>query len=258
MENFFSLLPVEGVFSEPILWMLMMAIIMGGAFITSGFGVGGAVLTTPLFIMILPPKFAIGLLAPLNLFINLAGVRQYWKNWNTHHLAVLLPAALIGVCVGSYLLATIPVSLVAKTVGVLAMVFGAFQFFTIRPEVRDRFRPNDWQGVCLGFASGITSALAHIGGVVFSFYLLPNSQDKESFVGTTVFMFTSMALLKIGTFSYYHLLTPSMFLLSLFLLPASLLGAFAGKWLNRRISNRLFTRLISIMIALMGLKLLLA
>jgi uncharacterized protein len=258
MEILFSLFPSEGSFSDPYLWMIMVASIFCGAFITSGFGVGGAVLTTPLFIMILPPKFAIGLLAPLNLFMSLAGARLYWKKWNRRHLAILLPAGLTGIFVGSYLLAAIPVPYVVKTVGVLAFVFGIFQFLTLdRPEIRDRFRPNDWQGVGLGFASGITSALAHIGGIVFSFYLLPHSKDKEAFVGTTVVLFATMALLKIGTYSYYLLLTPSMLFLSLFLLPPSFLGAFAGKWLNRRLPNRLFTHIIALIITLMGLKLLL-
>jgi len=44
-------------------------------------------------------------------------------------------------------------------------------------------------GCGAGFASGIISALAHVGGIIFSFYLLPHSRTKEIFVGTTVFLF---------------------------------------------------------------------
>jgi len=256
MESYLLSLNAQGSVSDPYLTILLMVVIFLGAFVTSGFGVGGALLTTPAFILLLPPKFAIGLLAPLSLFMSMTGVRQYWKKWNSHHLAILLPAALTGVWVGSYLLAVIPVVVVVKTVGSLAIIFGIFQFFTVnRPELRDRFRPRDWQGVGLGFCSGITSAMAHIGGIVFSFYLLPNSKSKEAFVATTVLMFTSAGTLKIATFSYYQLLTLPMFFLSLTLLPASLLGAVAGKWLNQRISNRRFSQVISIFIALMGLRL---
>ncbi len=258
MESYLLSLNAPGSVSDPYLTILLVLSIFVGAFVTSGFGVGGAVLTTPLFVFLLPPKFAIGLLAPLNLFINTMGARQYWKKWNRRHLLILLPAALTGVWVGSYLLAVIPVILVVKIVGFLATIFGIFQFFTInRPQLRERFRPKDWQGVGLGFASGITSAMAHIGGVVFSFYLLPNSKDRESFVATTVFMFMSTAILKIMTFSYYQLLTLPMFILALFLLPASILGNLLGKWLNQRLSNRRFTQIISIFIALMGLRLIL-
>jgi uncharacterized protein len=237
---------------------LLAVIVFAGAFVTSGFGVGGGVLMTPLFIFSLPPKFAIGLLAPLMLFISAAGVRQYWRRWDSFHVLVLLPASLIGIWLGTYLLAAISPEVVKRTVGILAIVFGSFQFFTLnRPEWRDRLRPAAWQGVGLGFASGITSALAHTGGIVFSFYLLPHSRTKEVFVATTVFLFFASGLVKMGTYWYYDLLTIPGLTLSLVLAPSLIVGSILGKKLNQRISNRLFMRLISLFIALMGLRLVL-
>jgi uncharacterized protein len=244
--------------SSPGLGLLLtlMAIVLAGAFVTSGFGVGGGVLVTPLFISVLPPKYGIALLAPLMLFMSGAGVRQYWRLWDNRHILVLLPASLVGIWLGTYLLAEVPPVAVRKTVGVLAVIFGGFQFLSIdRPEWRDRLRPSEWQGVGLGFASGITSALAHTGGIVFSFFLLPHSRTKEAFVATTVFLFFTSGLVKMGTYWYYDLLTFPILLLSLVLVPALLVGSILGKRLNQRIPNKLFMRLISLFIALMGLRL---
>jgi len=258
MEKLVSLFlgPLAG--HEIILLFILMGIVFAGAFVTSGFGIGGGVLMTPLFIFFLPPKFGIGLLAPLFLLISGTGVRQYWKQWDVHHIIVLLPSSLVGIWVGTYLLSAISAELVSKTVGVLAIGFGAIQFLAIgRPAWRKRLRPSAWQGVGFGFASGITSALAHTGGIVFSFYLLPHSRTKEVFVGTTVFLFFASGVVKVGTYLYYHILTPSMALLSLTLIPALILGSLSGKWLNRHISNKLFMQLISIFVALMGIKLIL-
>ena len=42
------------------------------------------------------------------------------------------------------------------------------------------------------------------------------------------------------------------------LIPALLLGSLAGKWLNQRLPNRVFIRIICIFVGLMGLRLLLA
>ncbi len=239
--------------------VLLMGIVFAGAFVTSGFGVGGGVLMTPLFIFFLPPKFGISLLAPLMLSISAAGVRQYWRRWDAVHILVLLPSSLIGIWLGTYLLAEISPVLVKKTVGILAVTFGSFQFFTVnRPEWRDRLRPATWQGVGFGFASGISSALAHTGGIVFSFYLLPHSRTKEAFVATTVFLFFATGLLKMGSYWYYDLLTFPILILSLVLLPSLIVGSILGKKLNQRISNRLFMRLISLFIALMGLRLILS
>jgi len=247
-----------GPVSFPGLWLIfiLMGIVCAGAFVTSGFGVGGGVLVTPLFISVLPPKYGIGLLAPLMLLMSAAGVRQYWRLWDNRHVLILLPASLAGIWLGTYLLAEVPPLFVRKTVGILAILFGSFQLFAIhRPEWRNRLRPPAWQGVGFGFGSGITSALAHTGGIVFSFYLLPHSRTKEAFVATTVFLFFSSGLVKMGTYWYYDLLTLPLLILSLVLMPALMIGSILGKKLNQRIPNKLFLRLISLFIALMGIRL---
>jgi uncharacterized protein len=259
METFLSYL-LEPVASPSLLLVLvLMGIVCAGAFVTSGFGVGGGVLVTPLFISVLPPKFGIGLLAPLMLLMSAAGVRQYWRMWDNRHVLVLLPASLVGIWLGTYLLAEVPPQVVRKTVGVLALFFGGFQLFAMtRPEWQKRLRPPTWQGVSFGFGSGISSALAHTGGIVFSFYLLPHSRTKEVFVATTVFLFFTTGLVKMGTYWYYDLLTFPILILSLFLVPALILGSILGKKLNQRIPNRLFMRLISLFIAIMGIRLIIS
>jgi len=256
VENFLSLFRDLGGPQEPYLLFVLMGIVLAGAFVTSAFGIGGGIMMTPLFILLLPPKFAIGLLAPLMLLISGTGVRQYWGQWSAHSILVLLPSSLGGIWVGTYLLAEIPAEIVTKIVGVLAIGFGSFHFFIIdRPEWRDRLRPVTWQGVGFGFASGITTALAHSGGIIFSFYLLPHSRTKEIFVSTALFLFFASGFVKIGTYAYYGILTFPILLLSLTLAPALIFGSIAGKRLNRLIPNKLFLRLICILVAAMGIKL---
>lgn len=256
METFFSyfLSPLAG--HEGSMWIGLAFIILAGAFLTSGFGVGGGVLMTPLTLFILPPKMAIALLAPISLMMSAAGLRQYWGHWNGRHLLILLPSSLAGVWLGSHLLAAIPASVVIKIVGVLAVVFGAVQLL-VTDEWRNRLRPATWHGVGFGFGSGISSALAHTGGIVFSLYLLPHSRSKEGFVATTLFLFFSASVMKIGTYAAYGLLTMPLLLLSLTLIPVLLLGAALGKRVNQSVSSRVFLRLVSGMIVLMGVHLLL-
>ncbi|MBW2306761.1 MAG: sulfite exporter TauE/SafE family protein [Deltaproteobacteria bacterium] len=258
MESFGALLPSVSASQEPLLIALLMMGAFAGAFITSGFGIGGGVVMTPLFIMLLPAKIGVGLGAPLMLLISGTAVRQYWRQWNRRNLLVLLPSCLAGIWLGSYLLAAVSGETVRKTVGVLALGFGFIQLIIIdRPDLRIRFRPPEWQGVFFGLGSGITTALAHTGGIVFSFYLFPNSPTKESFVATTVFLFFSSGLVKIGTYWYYDILTIPILIASLALVPSLIAGSIAGKWLNRRLSNKLFMRLIPLIAAAMGIKLIL-
>ena len=236
----------------------LIAVTFSGAFITSGFGVGGGMLMTPLVLLLLPPKFGIGLIGPMMLLMAGTGVRQYWRQWDNHCLLVILPAMMAGIWVGTHLLSVISADMVKKIVGALAICFGVLQYLAVdRPQWKERLRPTPPQGVGLGFASGIISALAHVGGLIFSFYLLPHSRTKEVFVGTTVFLFFTTGLLKIGSYVYYQILTLSILMLCIALLPALFLGAIVGKWLNQRISNKLFIRLICILVGWMGIWLIL-
>jgi hypothetical protein len=256
MGNFFSTFLGPIGLQEPYLIFVLMGIVLAGAFVTSGFGIGGGIMMTPLFVLFLPPKFAIGLLAPLMLLISGTGVRQYWGLWSVHSILVLLPSSLLGIWVGAYLLAQISAAITSKTVGVLAIAFGIIQFLIIdRPDWRDRLRPAAWQGVGFGFASGITTALAHSGGIIFSFYLLPHSRTKEIFVSTTLFLFFASGFVKIGTYAYYGILTFPILFLSLALVPALIFGSMTGKRFNRLIPNKLFMRLICIVVGAMGIKL---
>jgi len=258
MEKYTLLLSGPLTSQDPFFMVVLMGIVFAGAFITSGFGIGAGVLMTPLFILFFPPKFGIGLLAPLMLLISGTGVRQYWKDWDNRILMVLLPSSFMGIWLGTYLLAEISAEIVSQIVGVLAIAFGTIQFLVIdRPDWRNRLQPSTWQGVGLGFASGVTGALAHTGGIVFSFYLLPHSRTKEIFVGTSVSLFFTQGLVKMGTYAYYNILNFPILMLSLTLIPALFLGSIAGKWLNRKVSNKLFMRLICILVGAMGIKLIL-
>lgn len=47
-------------FPEPPLLAILMVLVFGGAFVTSGFGIGGGVLMTPLVIVLMGVKLILG------------------------------------------------------------------------------------------------------------------------------------------------------------------------------------------------------
>src|SRR5512135_1369537 len=150
MENIISLFigPLD-----PSTFFGLIAVTFGGALITSGFGVGGGMLMTPMVLLLLPPKFGIGLIGPIMLLMSGTGVRQYWKQWDNQCLLVILPAMMVGVWVGTHLLSVISADAVKRIVGALAICFGVLQYLAIdRPKWKERLRPTALQGVGLGFA----------------------------------------------------------------------------------------------------------
>src|SRR5207247_382525 len=98
-------------------------------------------------------------------------------------VGVLLPPALLGIAFGGELLRVIPSDLLVRVIGLLALVFGGAQLSQARrapsPDA-PRFRP--WVGAALGFGAGVTSTLAHLGGVLTTIFLLPQRLGPACFV----------------------------------------------------------------------------
>ena len=256
MENFLSLFQGLGGLREPYFLFVLMGIVLAGAFVTSGFGIGGGVMMTPLFILFLPAKFAIGLLAPLMLLISGTGVRQYWGQWSAHSILVLLPSSLVGIWVGTYLLAEIPAAFVTKTVGVLAIGFGISQFSLHRPSGLERPAPaGDLAGGGIRFCLGHHHRARPQRGDHLLFLSAAAQPNKGDIRKHRVFLFFTAGIVKVGTYAYYGILTFPIFLVSLTLVPALIFGSIAGKRLNRLIPNKLFLRLICVLVVAMGIKL---
>jgi len=178
------------------------------------------VLMTPMVLLLLPPKFGIGLIGPVMLLMAATGVRQYWKQWDNRCLLVLLPAMLVGIWAGTHLLAVISGDAVRRLWEVwrsvsessstcpstgrhgkrgFAPIPGREWFWALPRESSAPWRT--WRD-CLRFLPAAPQ---------------PHERGLR---GTTVFLFFASGLLKIGTYLSYHILTLPMIFLSLSLLPA--------------------------------------
>jgi len=252
MESYISQLAALPPLSQPHLIFILMGIVFAAGFVTSAFGIGEEFLPPSLYSSS-PPKFAIGLLAPLALWMSATGVRQYWRKWDMRHIRVLLPSSLVGVWVGTYLLAEISAALVTRTVGAWLSYSASFSYWlSIAPIGAIASVPPPGREWDSGSAPASPAPWLMPEESSFLSNLLPHSRTKEIFVGTTVFLFTVQASLKVGTYFYFRILNIPTLLLSGILIPALMAGSLTGKWFNQRISHELFIRLISVFVAAMG------
>lgn len=160
--------------------MLRFGILCLGAFLIglskAGFGGGGFLVVTPLLALVLPPKDGLGLMLPLLIATDVMALVRYRGQWDRRCVAVLLPPALLGIALGGELLGVIPSEALMRLIGLLALVFGGAQLYQSRraaPEQAPPFRP--WIGALLGFGAGVTSTLAHLGGVLTTVFLVPSA-----------------------------------------------------------------------------------
>lgn len=230
-------------------------------FSKAGFGGGLGMLTTPLCVLAFSaggkePAFAIGILLPLLCAGDAFSMYHYWGKWERKNLAYLLPGVVIGVVVGVRLIGRFSSREINLAIGVLAVLFVIFQFVKERLyRAEGAFSPSHKTGVPCGIGAGITSTFAHGAGPVVSLFLIPQRMPKELYVGTTVLVFTWVNWIKLPFFVYQGIITRETALAGLWYLPLVPVGVWLGLWLNRKVSERLFLKLVYLFTLLAGLQL---
>jgi hypothetical protein len=129
------------------------------------------------------------------------------------------------------------------------------------------FAPNHAVGVPCGVAAGVTSTLAHGAGPVITVFLIPQRLAKEIFVGTNVLLFTwingikmpffclDRTVIDLPCFVNQSVINAHTLRLSATFFVLVPIGVWLGVWLNRKVSESLFTRLIYLFTLLTGLQL---
>ncbi|HEX7002843.1 MAG TPA: sulfite exporter TauE/SafE family protein [Trueperaceae bacterium] len=226
----------------------------------AGFGGGVGVVATPLVALAMPVPEAAALMLPILIGTDVFTVGQYRRNLSLPDLRLLLPAAVVGVIAGAlaFDLFTEHERALEIAVGILALSFVGWRL--VAPRLLERLHevaaPSPAWGGLLGAIAGFGSTLAHAGGPPLTVYLLPRGLDRRQFVGTIAWFFFILNLVKLIPYGWLGLLSVRRLSLALALLPVAWLGAWLGVRLLGALDERLFTRLVTVLLAITGLQLL--
>ncbi len=227
----------------------------------AGFGGGLGMLTTPLCVLAFgvggrDPNFAIGTLLPLLCAGDAFSLYHYWGKWDRKNMVYLLPGVVVGVVIGVQLIGRFSSRELNITIGLLAISFVIFQLVkTAIFRAEGAFAPNHRVGIPCGIGAGVTSTFAHGAGPVVSPFLIPQQMQKEIYVGTTVLIFSWINWIKMPFFVANGMVTRETLLMGLAYLPLIPVGVWAGIWLNRKVSEKLFLRLVYAFTFVTGLQL---
>ncbi len=237
----------------------------------AGFGSGAGIVAVPLMTLALGAENMLPVLLPLLITGDLFSVIRYPKEIDRRNVQILVPACLLGVAAGSFLLylllnrtngngTTSTGSILNPLVGGICIFFVCVQLWRFFREWRltelaEPYRPKVWHGLVLGTTAGITSTLSHAAGPLIALFLLPQKLDKKVFVGTSVSYFFFGNLIKFIPYSFQGLFDAPILKTSLVLIPAVIVGTFIGVALNKRMPTRSFTLIIYIVTLVTGVKL---
>ncbi|MEI4472484.1 sulfite exporter TauE/SafE family protein [Frigidibacter sp. MR17.24] len=224
-----------------------------------GMGKGGlpvvGMLGVPVLALRLPATEAAGLLLPVYIASDAVGVWAYRRAFDRRNLAILVPAAAVGIGFGWATAALVPERAVLALVGLIGAVFAGMMLSRRGPPPAAR-PARLLPGLVWGAVTGFTSFVSHAGGPPYQVYVLPQRLPKAVFAGTTTICFAAVNLMKLPPYWALGLVSAdSLHRAALLVVPASV-AVFLGLWLVRRLPERLFFRLVTWALLIVSLRLL--
>ncbi len=216
-------------------------------------GFGAATVLTPVAALFMDMKTAIALVAVFHLFGNASRLVYFGRQINWRVWAMFGLAAITCSVLGAGLTAALPSA-------ALLFAFGLFLLLYVGVSVRfgERLRLPVAQGTLLigGMVSGLIAGLLGTGGAIRSACLLTFGLPPAAYIGTSAAIALIVDATRLPIYLRAHLLPSSW----LPLLGALVVVAFAGAWTGQRLVRRLsttgFRRLVLVLLAVMGAKML--
>ena len=248
MISLFANLP-----NDPLFYIVGFVAVIITGISKGGFG-GIALLSVPIFSLVVSPITAAAIMLPLLLIMDAIGIFAWRSRADWRHLTMLLPGAFGGILTGAATARFVDPDDVRLMVGVIAVIFCLYSWMP-KKEASDQIANPSAAGIFWGSIAGYTSYIAHAGSPPYHTYLLPKKLDKAPFAATGVWFFGLVNATKLPAYIYTGQLTLEVLITTALFVPVVPIGFYLGIWLNRRVSHLLFYRLIYGAVFLTGLKL---
>ncbi|WP_082859131.1 sulfite exporter TauE/SafE family protein [Microbulbifer sp. Q7] len=236
--------------SSPLFWGLALLGVVLTGISKSGFAGGAGVVAVPLLALVLPVETAVALMLPILLIMDGRTIAYYWQHRNAQELKKLLPAAVLGIALGGWLLAWVSPFALTLSLGVLSLLFAFWQKLA---PLAARLPGSAW---LWGSTAGLTSTLIHAGGPPLNMYLIGRGLPKLTWLATAGVVFGVMNLVKLVPYTLAGLWSRELLVTALVLSPVAYLGVYLGYRVQRLLDERAFLRICRWLLALSGAALL--
>lgn len=223
---------------------------LAGGFVNGLTGFGTALTALPLWLQAVEPVVAAQLASACSVTGHLTTLSAIWHAIDWRRIAPMVSAGLIGVPVGTWILPLISLQTFKLSVGAVLIVYCSFMLFAAgRVRLGAGGRGAD---TVVGFAGGVLGGIAGLSGVLPTMWAALKAWSKDE--RRVVFQaFNFLILTAMLAASAVQGLLGLRFLLAFACaVPGTLLGAWIGSRLYRRLDDRRFDRVILVVLLLSG------
>jgi uncharacterized membrane protein YfcA len=233
--------------------LLVLAIYLAGC-LNGTTGIGFANLASVSLAILIDARTSVILLSGITPIVLLLPVIRYRKEAaQMRRLWPMFAAMPLGVLIGVYLLVALPAAAIALALGVVTVLSALAAFRRGALPL-----PPAWERVCsplIGVVAGAANSAVGVSGPILAMYLLSLHLERAVFAFAVAAMFVSMGFLRLASLVALGELTPATVALSLALCLPAAAGIRTGFWLQRWVDQRLFNRLVLLVLVATGLHL---
>jgi hypothetical protein len=242
--------------SSELFWLALGAFMIG----VEKAGIKGlSMAVVPIYALILGGKTSSGLVLLLFISADLLAVRHYYRFGQVDIVRHLLWPAVIGVLIGVVLGNYIDDALFKDMIALIilaCLVLMLFPSFSSKSSISGR-RP--FWAQLIGLITGFSTMIANVSSPILAIFLLALKLPKKEFIGTIVWFFCVINLLKLPFHIWvWDTVHGSTLVSALLAIPFIGLGFLAGLQIVGRIAEQSFRYLIVAVTLIAALKLLLA
>lgn len=242
------------IFSSPMEFAITCAVLVIAQVVYVMFGFGSGLIAVGTLALVFPEiKDVVVLLLLVNLPAELFVTWRSRREIHWRPIAGLGVGIVVGIPLGAWLLSHTEPGIILEILGWFLVAVGLI-FVKLPPG--GNITPPAAAAPPTGLLSGLLTGLFGTGGppVIIWYHLA--ADGKSAFRAQLMTIFLLMTFIRVPSYIANGLVTGPRLWSSLLVLPAVLFGAWLGHRLHLRISERTFRRLVSLLLAILGLVLL--
>jgi uncharacterized membrane protein YfcA len=232
--------------------ILVLCILMSAYFIRGITGFGSGLISVPLLALSQPLHFAIPLVLALDFTASvvLGSTSNEKANWS--EIKILLPAGMVGACIGAFALLNLPTKPVLIALGVFVIVVGFRNVFGLQPMGR---LSRLW-AIPAGLVGGGAGALFGAGSPPYIIYLTRRLHDKSEVRATFSWLIAIDGGFRLALFLFAGLLLePRLQIAYVLGLVPMAIGLYIGNKVHADMTREGMLRVVGTLLMLSGLML---
>ena len=242
---------------SPLTIALIGAVVFVAYIVRGMSGFGTSLVAIPILVFILPLHTAVPLMTLIGLSVTvILGIRdRQHVRWD--EMLRLLPPTLIGVFAGIYLFSALDARLMQRLLGGFIVIYACYMIASqfIATQTKTCSRRWAWPA---GFGSAfVDSMFGGGGGPLVVIYMHRRGYDPVTFRSTLAVLWLVELVVRVGGYAVGGYYRWSLVLTAILLLPVMWLGNRTGEAISRRMSQRMFARLIAGVLFASGVSLML-